>query len=684
MPQQIPDNAWPVSLSREEHRGSDPVASTHKGGSSMDDVVDMTVRDPTIDAVERLSTPPNRTSQLPSISQRTPVSNGVSSYASSDRSQLKLQPFLDRDIKDPLIISFEAFLQDVFEFNASTDINLEEICQNDETCCLLQAFVLTLDQSESRRYEPFINLANNMSSLIANTNGRECSIFARRHDRHAAENSSKATRLPDVVFVSKSEDLQCNSLHWSDIKLVLEFKVKSPASTGSKRRPGVSASDNAPNKFLRTTPFKNNRDTLQLASYALESFYHGPYRGHVVHGMIQGSMLELWYYDRVGAVRSEAVDFAKNLVLLAQFLMAIAHLSETGWGIHPRITYPRLTPLSRSPSLHPKSPTPYSTDDKGPSLDTGSHSSVHGSSYESTPESPLDCNEPFHGATITIQGREFVLGVCLVRQYALTGRGTCVIDADGGRMVVKLSWPDKSRTPEYEFLERAYTNAKEYSDGKYDNMKNHLPVLEAKEDFGEWGPRSRIFARRSTLDPSGMGSRILRVTVYQKLEPMTGIRTADDLVSVMRYIALCHRWLYRVMGILHRDITMDNIMIRRNGAKVVGVLIDYDLAVDINNPSRASLERTGVPRFMAIDLMKGTDMHHHARHDMEAMHWVLVWFSFRYEDGREIPAARRPLEKWVTSLNLDDPRYIMDHSFERAILPSAWAADVLYSTRRSG
>jgi Fungal protein kinase len=110
-------------------------------------------------------------------------------------------------------------------------------------------------------------------------------------------------------------------------------------------------------------------------------------------------------------------------------------------------------------------------------------------------------------------------------------------------------------------------------------------------------------------------------------------------------ISLGHRWLYRVMGILHRDINMGNIMIRRNGAKVVGVLIDYDLAVDISKPSSTSLERTGVRRFMAIDLLEPTSMSHHARHDMEAMHWVLVWFSFRYEDGDEIHAA--PLETWI-------------------------------------
>ncbi|KAF9510538.1 hypothetical protein BS47DRAFT_1395854 [Hydnum rufescens UP504] len=653
MPQQIPDKDWLVSSSQGEHLGSGPVASTHK---------------------ERPSTPPNCTGQLSSLSASTPLSHNVSSYVStSDRSHLKLCPFLDHDIKNLLITSFEDFLQDVFEFKASTDVNLEEICQHDETRRLFGAFLLTLDQPEYQRYKPFTDLANYMSSLIAHKNGRECTIFTRRHDHHGVANSSKTTRFPDVVFASKPENISSNPLHWSDIKLVLEFKVKSPprnapstqpgislpqssASAGSQRRPAVSASDNVPNKSPRIWTFQNSRDALQLASYALESFSHGPYRSHIVHGMIQGSALELWYYDRVGAMRSEAVDFAKNPIFLAQFLMAIAHLSEAGWGLHPRITYPQLTPLSRSPSFHCKSQTPNSTDDKGPSLDIKSHDSVHGSSCQSTPEHPLDRDEPFRGATITIQGREFVLGVCCSRQYSLVGRGTCVMEANEGTVVVKLSWPEKTRTPEYEFLERAYASAMEYDDGKYAGMKDHLPVLVAKEDFGEWEPRSRILARGFTLDSSGRGSRILRVTVYQKLVRMIEIRTADDLMTVMRDIALCHRWLYRVMGIVHRDITMDNIMFRRNGDQIIGVLIDYDLAIDINKPSTRSLERTGVRHYMAIDLIEGTPIPHHARHDMESMFWVLVWFTFRHQDGKEIRATSStsvPLQNWITDGALD-------------------------------
>ncbi|KAF9519249.1 hypothetical protein BS47DRAFT_1408893 [Hydnum rufescens UP504] len=616
-----------------------------------------------MDAAERLSTPPNCPGPLPSLSTSEPFSNNVSGYAStSDRDRFKLHPLLNNDLKNTLVSSFEDFLQDVFEFKPSNGIDLEKICQNDETLSHLQAFLSSLTKPEVDQYRLFTDLVNHMSSLIAAEEGRECSIFARDHHSSAVLSSLGTTRYPDVVFTQNQKI--CSAIHCTGpMSAVIDTakqcstpsggsSAPSNASTGSKHRHGASTSDNALNESPRTQTSKINQDTLQLATYALESFYHGPYRSHVVHGMIQGSTLELWYYDRVGAVRSGGVNFAEDLVLLAQFLTAIAHLSETSWGLHPRINYPRSTPLPQPPCPHPRSRIPNSTDEKGSSLGTKRNGSLRGSSHQSARESQLD--KPFGGATITIQDRTFVLGDCVFRQYALVGRGTCVIEADGGTVVVKLSWPENTRTPEYEFLERAYTSAKEYGDGNMRHMKDHLPVLEAKEDFGEWGPRSRILARRSTLDLSRMGSRILRVTVYQKLERMIELRTADDLMSVMGDIALCHRWLYRVMGILHRDISMNNIMFRRNGAKVIGVLIDYDLAIDINKPSRSSLERTGVRRFMAVDLMEDTRMLHHARHDMESMFWVLVWFTFRHQDGKEIRVTPRSLEDWITTPTLDD------------------------------
>ena len=42
-----------------------------------------------------------------------------------------------------------------------------------------------------------------------------------------------------------------------------------------------------------------------------------------------------------------------------------------------------------------------------------------------------------------------------------------------------------------------------------------------------------------------------------------------------------HRWLFEHAGILHRDISLDNLMLRGEGDKVYGILNNMDLAVSV-------------------------------------------------------------------------------------------------------
>jgi Fungal protein kinase len=67
-------------------------------------------------------------------------------------------------------------------------------------------------------------------------------------------------------------------------------------------------------------------------------------------------MLHLWYYDRVGVVKSQHVDLVKNPLALVQFLTSISNLTDEVWGFHPVIQYPSTTMTPLNPSLHPHAP----------------------------------------------------------------------------------------------------------------------------------------------------------------------------------------------------------------------------------------------------------------------------------------------------------------------------------------
>jgi serine/threonine protein kinase len=106
-----------------------------------------------------------------------------------------------------------------------------------------------------------------------------------------------------------------------------------------------------------------------------------------------------------------------------------------------------------------------------------------------------------------------------------------------------------------------------------------------------------------------------------------------------------YRWLYEYAGIIHRDISLDNLMLRKEGDKVYGVLNDMDLAVTVGVESTSSKQRTGTKPFMAIDLLRPEPPVHMYRHDLESMFYVLVWITSRFHDGKEIADA--PLQEWA-------------------------------------
>jgi serine/threonine protein kinase len=106
-----------------------------------------------------------------------------------------------------------------------------------------------------------------------------------------------------------------------------------------------------------------------------------------------------------------------------------------------------------------------------------------------------------------------------------------------------------------------------------------------------------------------------------------------------------YRWLYEVPKILHRDISLNNLMLRKEDGNIYAVLNDLDLAVNADVQSQSSKHRTGTKPFMAIDLLSGEPTVHMYRHDLESLLYVLVWIISRFHDGVEI--EKPPLKEWT-------------------------------------
>ena len=152
------------------------------------------------------------------------------------------------------------------------------------------------------------------------------------------------------------------------------------------------------------------------------------------------------------------------------------------------------------------------------------------------------------------------------------------------------------------------------------------------------------------------------------------------LPDPIAYTGSVHRWLHDNPGILHRDLSFNNIMCRtlkeknaqgEDEERVYGVLTDYDLSswtADLaNDYTRTSQQRTGTPPYMAQELLSGTCDTHLYRHDVESLFYVMLMLCARHTIGSPVKGEEQrvimrkgelPYERWF---NEPDYEALADH-----------------------
>lgn len=351
---------------------------------------------------------------------------------------------------------------------------------------------------------------------------------------------------------------------------------------------------------------------LRCASYALEMFSHGGLRSHVISALVTDDTIQLIYYDRSLIIMSQPLSFLEDPPHFIAMLRAIGDLSLSQWG-YVRTLIP--APISVNARRQ---------------------------------------KDIFDGLELKLNnGKVLKLGGTVYHQHALIGRGTCVVRAEcvnegrqkrnddeawDGPLIVKLSWPAKSRTPEQDIIKKAREAA---DNGQHRWVLNHLPKVLHDEDIDV------NLLSQALIDNIGgrYEERVLRAIVQEELYPITERTTAPELAESFRDIFNCYRWLYEYPKVLHRDISVHNLMLRKKSGKVYGVLNDFDLSVTTNINNTSSKQRTGTQPFMAIDLLQPDPPVHKYRHDLESMFYVLVWITSRFDSGEEI--IDPPLQEWA-------------------------------------
>ncbi|KAK0484212.1 hypothetical protein EDD18DRAFT_1429807 [Armillaria luteobubalina] len=312
------------------------------------------------------------------------------------------------------------------------------------------------------------------------------------------------------------------------------------------------------------------------------------------------------YYDRLSIIISQEIDMGKDPESFIAMLIGLHLLSLEKHGIHSIIEDAILSDYTNYTQEH---------------------------RYNTLFEGRKQTLKKADGTSMT-----FTLKKIIFRQPRIIGWDTCVIEATaedceewkGVETVVKISWQAKSHSSEKDFMDDV-KKAVDKDHASHHWVADHLPNILLSQDFemAKDSPQARLkeyFDTASYVDGDSFKyeSRVCHIMVREKLYLITSLCEPRHYAQGIFDILQVHRWVYDHARIIHRDISMTNLMWRKRNGVICGVLNDFDLSSRHDRESASALRRTGMGPYLACDLLKEDLPVHIYRHDIESIFNVLV------------------------------------------------------------
>ncbi|KAJ2808074.1 hypothetical protein H4R21_000228 [Coemansia helicoidea] len=179
-----------------------------------------------------------------------------------------------------------------------------------------------------------------------------------------------------------------------------------------------------------------------------------------------------------------------------------------------------------------------------------------------------------------------------------------------------------------------------------------------------------------------------RIAMSPVGEPLQTVDSPDELIVAVCDAMEAHTEIVRRCGILHRDISINNILVRRTGDMVGGMLIDFDNAIrlDVEHVA-AQPDGTGTLPFMSVGNLEESQVKLTALDDWESCIYALCWqgASGVNDDDQERPRDKplKQILKWRNGSKADiatDKRAHMSSTslFENHILAEFISGDARY------
>ncbi|KAK3302485.1 uncharacterized protein B0T15DRAFT_577582 [Chaetomium strumarium] len=404
---------------------------------------------------------------------------------------------------------------------------------------------------------------------------------------------------------------------------------------------------------LKSNPSADNpsKSWLDLGRYAREVFTAQDARRFVLGFTICGSLMRIWEFDRLGGIASEKFNINKDGLQFLSTVLGFLWMNEEQLGFDPTITTEggqRLITVKRNG-----------------------------------------------------QTERLVIDKLMKRAPCIAGRATTCWKAHRENdlrieFVIKDSWQYTEREEEGELLREAtdkgvvnvaryyhhetvfvrdkvdeirsnvrgglnITEATNYRPGQLELSpgitavdalrKGHNSTASRKRSSSQTGtslpPSKRPYSASPTkADRGALPNRVhRRVILHDYGKPIYKARSRSALLTALEGCIEGHKSL-RNAGILHRDISINNLMINEDYGNHYwpSFLIDLDFAIkEQREHASGARGRTGTRAFMAIGALLGEQ--HSFMHDIESFFWVLYWICI-YCNGPEESRVVPEFDQW--------------------------------------
>ncbi|KAL1739033.1 hypothetical protein HDZ31DRAFT_50039, partial [Schizophyllum fasciatum] len=261
---------------------------------------------------------------------------------------------------------------------------------------------------------------------------------------------------------------------------------------------------------------------------------------------------------------------------------------------------------------------------------------------------------------LTVNGVEYEIVERLFGSPHVRGRGTvcwrCRRPRSRDDYVIKSAWIDSRRTDtEASFLKEAA------------GVFGVPQLLDHEIVVGADGSRISTHRFRDCLHIMGRSRELQNVETLELHRlvmrpyalPLKEFRSKEELLSGVRDGVAAHWGLWDDRGILHCDISENNIMLRLDEPEEPlrgGILIDLDCATHVYGRTRVGPpgHRAGTLPFISCTRLLRPGVPHYAVHDLESFLYVLMWVCTSYSGPLRARAEpfdpyHTPLGKWQTS-----------------------------------